>query len=365
MSHEIRTPLTGIIGFSSLLAQELEGEHQEFCGLIEQSGRRLMETLNAILMLAKLEAGHMETDLQLLNVAKEAAEMTALFRHQASRKGLTLDLEVADGAARLMALLDRGAFSSALQNLLSNAVKFTDSGGIVVRVDAAPGEGRNPGSVELHVEDTGIGIAPEFLPHLFEPFTQEISGDGRARDGSGLGLSIAKQLVEKMGGSIRAQSRKDEGTRFTLSFPLAAMAEEPATDGAAPAPACPALRFRALVVEDRPETQRLIKSLLATWGDVDMVATAEEALAEAGRTRYHAVLLDIHLGEGGDGLDVLQQLRRMPPYRNVPIAALTAYALPGDRERFLEAGFDGYLAKPFNAQELTHLITGLMDAHTG
>lgn len=249
-----------------------------------------------------------------------------------------------------------------LQNLIGNAIKFTQTGGIVVSVERS-----SDGKVLVHVTDTGIGISPEFLPHLFDSFSQESTGLARHYEGSGLGLSIAKQLAEKMGGTISVESVKGEGSRFTISFPLSAAPPENGTEAVPSEPSSEDLSHkRLLVVEDNEDTRLLMESLLESMCTVEVKARAVEAVARA-RTAaeveerpFDAILADINLGTGPSGYEVLRELRTVPAYREVPIAAVTAYALPGDREKLLAEGFDAYLGKPFTAEELISLVEHLL-----
>jgi CheY-like chemotaxis protein len=375
MSHEIRTPLTSMIGYASLLARRLEGKPRSQAQRIEEGGKRLLETLNAVLMLAKLEAGRVEVAFETIHVAAEVREVARLHQPQAEAKGLRMTVHVTPAATRVRAALDRGALNSILQNLISNAIKFTETGGVTITVDcdknlpsdsdldevAAPS-----GWVHIHVADTGIGIAPAFLPHIFNAFHQESSGMSRLHDGIGLGLAISQQLAEKMQGTITVVSEKGQGSRFTVSFPQV-LAEEP-EDQSGPAELVAGSQSpcHILLVEDNEDIRKLLEALLEDRCLLTAVTNAGEAqevvhdLMDTLEQTFDAVLVDVHLGGGPSGTDLLRILREIPAYRDVPIAALTAYALPGDRERFLQAGFDAYLRKPFTADELTEFTAQLL-----
>ncbi len=211
MSHEVRTPLTAILGFATVLSEELEGEQRELVEIIKQSGERLLETLNSVLDLSRLESDALGIDPRALNLGEELLAAARLFRPMAEKKGLALELEVPDEAVR--APLDRALLHRVLSNLLSNAIKFTEQG--EVRLVLGP-----PGNqVQIQVKDTGIGIAESFQPHLFEEFKQESTGLARTHTGSGLGLAITRHLVERMNGQIEVHSAKGEGTTFTVTFP--------------------------------------------------------------------------------------------------------------------------------------------------
>lgn len=233
MSHEIRTPLTSIIGFAEAIGDALakttylepgpsEGEApapsyaevQQFAQLIERSGQRLLETLNSVLDLSKLEAGAMELQMEPVQGAREAEESAELFERRAAEEDVTLATDVAD--APLWTQADRGALERVFHNLLSNALKFTEPGGTVeVRAH------RTDEAITFEIEDTGVGIDPDFLPHLFDAFEQESKGPDRAHEGSGLGMAVTKRLVDRMDGSINVESAPDEGTCFTIRLPSA------------------------------------------------------------------------------------------------------------------------------------------------
>ena len=222
MSHEIRTPLTAIIGFAQLLRDEVGPEQAEMAEPIEAAGRRLLGTLNSVLDLARMEAGEADLALVPTDLAAEAAEVVALFRPLAEAKGLPLLYAGPDGA--VPALTDPDAFGRVLTNLLSNAVKFTARGHVAVRVAA---EG---GRAVVEVADTGRGMDPAFLDDLFEPFRQASTGWARSHEGTGLGMTITRRLVDAMGGRVGVESAPGEGSRFTVAFPLAAPAAEPRAD---------------------------------------------------------------------------------------------------------------------------------------
>lgn len=232
MSHEIRTPLTSIIGFAEAIgeaislpaneegndgpvfANESAEEVRQFAQLIERSGERLLETLNSVLDLSKLEAGSMHFELQSVDAAREVKETVELFERRAAEKEVEVNAEIPDSP--LWTQADRGALERILTNLLSNAVKFTEPGGSVF---ARCGPGSE--TVTFEIEDTGVGIDPDFLPHLFDAFEQESTGHDRNHEGSGLGMAVTKRLVDRMDGTIEVESQPGEGTCFTIDLPAA------------------------------------------------------------------------------------------------------------------------------------------------
>lgn len=210
-SHELRTPLTTILGFTDVLKEEAPAHHQEFLSIIEKSGHRLLRTLNALLDLAKLRSGVVETQLSRVDVVAKAEELFALFQRDARRKGIRLELVTAEQP--IYARLDARYYEQILDNLLSNAVKFTDEGGVMVEIE------QDDEWVYLHVRDTGVGINEAFVPYLFDDFKQESSGLDRDHEGNGLGLAITSRLVELLHGTIDVESAKGVGSTFTVSFP--------------------------------------------------------------------------------------------------------------------------------------------------
>jgi signal transduction histidine kinase len=212
MSHEIRTPLTSIIGFAGVLADNLSGSNARYARLAHQSGQRLMDTLNSVLQLSKLEAGVVDLDTERMDLVAEVRQTLDLYRPQA--KTAAVDLQFAPSVDTLHGQWAPTAVRRILSNLLSNALKFTPSGGTVtVRIDRADS------AVVLEVEDTGIGIDDDFRPRAFDAFTQESQGLQREHEGSGLGLSIVQRLVDLLGGTIELESTKGEGTRACVQLP--------------------------------------------------------------------------------------------------------------------------------------------------
>ncbi len=360
MSHEIRTPLTGILGFSSILAEEItDPEQREFVTFIEKSGKRLMETLNSVLDLARLESGRMALTMESIPVADAVTEIVHLMQPMAHDRNIRLEAAIVNAEAE--ANLDVGALNRILTNLLGNAIKFTQVGGVTVEVDA------NTESAIIRVRDTGVGIEKEFLPRLFSEFEQESTGIGRSHEGSGLGLTITHHLVERMSGTISVESVKGVGSVFTVCFPLAMQRSMPheiplAEQRKTAEPTSDDRPGRSvLVVEDNDTTRFLMEHMLETEFNVISARSEEDALAVALDRHVDAVLMDINLGTQASGEDVMRSLRRLDGYAEVPIVAFTAYALPGDRERFLNAGFDGYLSKPFTRPQLLSILAELMD----
>ncbi len=222
MSHELRTPITSIVGYAELILNEPPEMHDEFARLIKTSGKRLSETLNSVLDMAQIEAGTLTLSVSKTDVVDLAREVAQLHRASIDDQPLTLSVEVA--AERTTLRTDRRLVYRVLTNLVSNAVKFTAEGAITIRIDDAPED------LRIAVEDTGIGIDREFLPHLFDPFRQESQGLGRTFEGTGLGLAITQHMVDLLGGTITVESEKGEGSIFIVTLPETSPPAPAATD---------------------------------------------------------------------------------------------------------------------------------------
>ncbi len=358
MSHEIRTPLTAIIGFASLLATRVSEEHQRAVMRIQQGGQRLLDTLNAVLTLARLESSQLTLDVQPVDILSEARATLRMFERQAREKGLRLGFSTSVTDRNVHAVVDRGAFASILQNLIGNAIKFTDEGHVQVIVEEARRDGRL--WLWVRVRDTGRGIDKTFLPHIFEEFRQESTGLRREYEGAGLGLAIVRRLTEILGGKLIVDSAPGEGSTFSVRFPATIIEPPPEEPVAAATPRSDdEARPHLMVVEDNADTRELLQALLEDRFDVTLTGSAREAVMLAEDQVFDLVLMDINLGEGPNGEEVAGLLRDLPAYREVPIIALTAYALPGDAERFLSKGFSAHLPKPFRPPDLFALIDRL------
>ena len=350
ISHETRTPLTTILGFAEILEEEVDDDQKEFVHLIQQGGKRLLNTLMSILDLARLESSSFQFEPEHFNICATVFDTCLLLEPIAQEKGITLEVDIPDQPIHV--ILDVSAVERAVSNLVSNAIKFTSEGRVSVSLEA------DDCDVLIHVADTGIGISQEFMPYLFDEFKQESEGLARIHEGSGLGLPITKRLVELMKGKIMADSEKGYGSVFTVALPKNGESKRAAANGqTSDEPARP----RVLVVEDNADTRTLVNHLLRKSYDVACASNGEEALDLAGETDYDVLLVDINLGKGKSGEDVLHEVKRLPGYLNTPIIAVTAYAMPGDKERFFAEGFDDYVSKPFSKQRLLEALEGVLE----
>jgi PAS domain S-box-containing protein len=371
MSHELRTPLSSILTLSELLLEQIRGplneRQQSSLRNIQASGQHLLDLINDILDLSKVEAGRLELQVEAVPVADACQASLRLVTDMAAKKALTLGFQLNDQAARVQA--DPKRLKQMLVNLLANAVKFTPAGGRVsleVEVDEAAGATAGAaGTIRFAVQDTGIGIAPEDLTRLFRPFVQLDASLRRQYEGTGLGLVLVQRLARLHGGSIAVESEVGQGSRFTITLPYrppqAAAPErpDPASPSGSPAPAAaaaPPTGIRILLAEDNTFNVQSVGDYLENHGyQVEVALDGEHALALAARIRPALIIMDIQM-PNMDGLEAMRRLRAMPDFAATPIIALTALAMPGDRERCLSAGANAYLAKPVSLQELIATI---------
>ncbi|MGA2115066.1 MAG: ATP-binding protein [Bryobacteraceae bacterium] len=377
MSHEIRTPLNGVIGLSRLLeSMPVPAEAMEVVRMIRSSGDGLLRVINDVLDFSKVEAGKLELEVAPFQLRRSLEESIGLFRSLADEKGLRL---VCDLAPELPAWVagDQTRLRQVILNLISNALKFTSAGEVVLsasleRVEAEPAGaevaviGRpdeTTHSIAIEVRDTGIGIASDHLPRLFSSFSQADASISRRYGGTGLGLAISKLLVELMGGTIRADSRLGEGTRFRFTVVMG-HAPEPAAPRTAPqTPVAAAHQLRVLVAEDNVVNQRLALTLLKKLGVIaDLAADGSQAIAAVLRNPYDLVLMDVQMPEV-DGLAATREIRRRLPLDRQPVVfGLTAHARTEYRDICLAAGMNGYLTKPLEREKLRELVEQLAAA---
>jgi len=355
MSHEIRTPMNAILGFGELLEGEAKSDKDKrYVQAILVSGRSLLQLINDILDLSKIEAGMMEVRPEPTDLAEVVEFIQQLFAGQAARKGVDLRVEIAPELPGSL-LLDSGRLRQILLNLIGNSLKFTDKGHILLRLGGAqlPG-GRSYWRLVIEVEDTGAGIAEGSVGDIFKPFVQAGGRPAAEHKGTGLGLAIVKRLTELMGGAISVRSEMGRGSTFRLDFPEVevsarlphgAIEDEPAVDFNMLRPST------LLVVDDNALNRELVVGIFeSTHHRVCLASGGGEAVEAVHADKPDLVLMDIRM-PGMDGREALALMRRTPGLELLPVIAVTASALSLEEEG-LRRSFDGYVRKPFSRAEL-------------
>ena len=362
MSHELRTPLIGILGFSEMLTESLTGTpDEEFAKVIYSSGTRLHETVNKILDLTQIESKKLTVNKSEIEIIKKVSDEVKLFEKAAEQKGLYLNIN--SDAEFIVAEIDETLLRQVVNNLVSNAVKYTKAGGVTVNIKGSQQNGSS--SIVIDVIDTGIGISKQNRIYIWEAFRQESEGFGRAFEGTGLGLTIAKNFIEKLDGEIQLESEEGKGSKFTVTIPCNVISVSSRNNLTAPSIAKieniasvqqGEVSYHVLYVDDDQYAANLVKIYLKNICSIDSVYDGEQALEKIQTNKYDAILMDINLGVGKSGLETTAILRGLPEYANIPIVAITAYAMVGDRELFLSKGCSHYISKPFDRAQISSLM---------
>ena len=357
MSHELRTPMNGVLGMLQLLeTTRMTEEQAEYAALASESTEHLLKVINDILDFSRIERSALELEHIPFNLAELVSNCAQAFQHNAAQRGLHLQLTIPDGLQDLPALGDPTRIRQILVNLIGNALKFTEHG----QVSIEPQWQRLDHQLiwfSCAVRDSGIGISSEKLDSMFTAFQQADSSISRRYGGTGLGLPIARTLAERMGGTLHALSEEAQGSVFTLEIPLEL--HQPVMLGLKPqqtAETSCAPGRKVLLVEDNQVNQTVIEAMLTSLGyEVSLVSDGAQAIHFANTERFAAILMDCRLPII-NGYEATRQIRQLPGCRALPIIALTANALQGDRETCLQAGMNDYLAKPFKRADLEQIL---------
>lgn len=366
MSHELRTPLNGVVGMAQLLAlTNVDTEQKEYLDTLQYSADNLLQLISDILDITKIEADQYELHSSEFSVRECLDQAVGMLQRRIDEKGLNVTVDISDAVPETM-IGDHVRVMQIMTNLLSNAVKFTEKGSITIAASIKE-QHDSTMLLELTVSDTGIGIEPDYLGHIFDTFTQVDDSPTRKYGGAGLGLAISRKLAELMGGSISVESRLQQGSSFHFLLPCSvpsrpnrphAALEDQVIPRFAEVPAICSLPV--LVAEDNPANLKYAKKLLEILGcKVTEAVDGKEALEAWEQGDFKLILMDIQMPVlRGD--EVVKIIREREQDSHVPIIAVTAHALMGDQERFAAAGCDGYLAKPFQINALTDAIKRVM-----
>jgi PAS domain S-box-containing protein len=359
MSHELRTPMVGILGFAELMKDLAESsELKDFADNIIKSGKRLMETLNLILDISRIEADRMEIKLSEINIVHLTSEVYKNYIKEAEKKNIKIIFKSSEDV--IMAKVDERMLWESVNNLINNALKYTKRGGVTIEILKKIVNKDN--KVLIKITDTGIGIPKESINTIFEEFRQVSEGYSRGFEGTGLGLTVTKNFIEKIGGTISVESDLGVGSVFTIELPvlescnIISTVEDKKEIVKKEKSVIGKKDIHILCVDDDSFTREYLGYILK---DIYNVAFADNGIAaiELSKSqKFSLILMDINLGKGMNGLEATKKIRKLPGYADIPVIVITAFAMKGDREEFLDSGMSEYISKPFKSAELLKII---------
>ncbi len=360
ISHEFRTPLVSILGYSEMLLFELNDPHQlQSVRNINSSAERLNKTLSDVIALVDIEKKKIEASLEKIDLPEFITKISRNYQRMSQSNGLSFDAKIS--ANEVFLYTDPRLLRTIIDHVIDNAVKFTAHGGIALSVDQNVINGL-PYAV-IGVSDTGIGIPPEKVENIFTPFRQISEGLNRSYEGMGVGLSVAKQLVEILQGEISVISNVGIGTTVTIKLPVIQTENELlakiskaktmiTTQGKSTSLGKPMI----LLVEDNEDSRTIFSSILNKDFTCDMASDGITAIAMAEVNTYDIILMDINLGLGIDGIETFNRIRQLPNFNNAPVIAITAFGVKEDRDTFLKLGFYDYIQKPVLRNDFVQTI---------
>jgi PAS domain S-box-containing protein len=358
ISHEIRTPLNGILGMTSLIRDILPGkimkEDEELFTGIDISCQRIIRTVDMILNYSRLQVGEFPLYQKILDLSSLCINLVKQFIIAAKDKSLDLTFQNNCGDANIFA--DEYSITMAISNLIDNAIKYTDKGFVKVMLNKDGNE-----NIILVIKDTGIGIDEDYLEIIFEPYRQEQMGYGRAYDGIGLGLSLVKKVLTLNNTNIFVESKKGEGTTFSINFGKAIKQPDKIAEqdiiAKIPSPQEKIINWVVLLVEDDITNQTTIKRFLGTQYTTLITDSSDKVLEILKKNNVDIILMDISINGSRNGLELTKKLKAAKEFCHIPVIAVTAHAFESDNQNALSAGCDGYLAKPFTKESLLNMIT--------
>jgi signal transduction histidine kinase/CheY-like chemotaxis protein len=361
INHELRTPMNSILGFSQILVtKSVTTDIKDMSEKILDSGKRLMNTLNSIIDLAELESGDIGVVLNEENLTDIIKILISKFKNQCENKGLYLTTSLDDS---IRVLTSSPILIKAIIKIVENAIKFTEKGGLEITsnlelIDKKP-------YAKIKIADTGIGIDPKYISIIFEPFKQVSEGYGREYEGTGLGLTISKRLLQQIGAEITVESHCDKGSVFSINLP--ALDANSIQNAGMPAisqktvfseksgPELEAMK-KILLVEDNPLNKELTYIFLKDKYKLDSATDGHIALDLASKVTYDAILIDINLKSDMDGMMTATEIKKLPAYANIPIAAITGYISDENKIVFSGSPFNYFLGKPYEQEKLMMLL---------